>query len=656
MSSFGVISDKNNKRKLPFMITLVRLDEYGQEIKNPEILSTDIKINPYSKLKTLKGKIAKVYNVPTKNISLFFKNTALIDDLTISDYNIAEHKKHKIQYQIVKNNQDWDIRVYGCFPCHTVLEKIIEEIKIGFLNKLKPLQTEDEEGTSGVYKLRNNNKEIRAIFKPFDEEPFTPNNHKGYKGKFGSSSFREGILSGEGTFREVAAFLIDRNNKFEVPQTSFIEIAHWSFDNHSEEMMSIDSNTIKTYKKGGIIQKFLLENVLNKQNHRPTISTYSSDENDLTDESHFNYMKTNRFNYVPRKYGSLQKFVKSSGVAADFSSSLYSVEEVHKIAVLDLRILNCDRNEENILVRKKRSKNYWEESGENKDKFVYKLIPIDHALSFPDCLKIYDFEICWTSWDQAQVEFSQEMKEYIKNINILEDMRRISQYIKLRENCWKYLRVSNTVLKECAKYNLTLYEISQLIYQLDYDSKAPSKVAIIVKKIDERLKLYKEDKRRNRIFSTDETASKFKAKKEAKEGTLKKEGRKTSLLIRTESEPNLNYLIDKSEDEKFYRELRRNKNLIKKDRPKLTKSIDKKVDSEEKDLSEDDYSGLKVNKSIEEEFNPEEIFNNSFYDLYFQYFIKDLRELIKEQFPEKYEKYESMTGEKNIEFELQFDE
>ena len=26
--------------------------------------------------------------------------------------------------------------------------------------------------------------------------------------------------------------------------------------------------------------------------------------------------------------------------------------EVHKIAILDIRILNCDRNEENILVKK----------------------------------------------------------------------------------------------------------------------------------------------------------------------------------------------------------------------------------------------------------------------------------------------------------------
>lgn len=33
-------------------------------------------------------------------------------------------------------------------------------------------------------------------------------------------------------------------------------------------------------------------------------------------------------------------------------SKQFDVEEVHKIGILDLRILNCDRNEANILVRK----------------------------------------------------------------------------------------------------------------------------------------------------------------------------------------------------------------------------------------------------------------------------------------------------------------
>jgi len=56
---------------------------------------------------------------------------------------------------------------------------------------------------------------------------------------------------------------------------------------------------------------------------------------------------------VPIKRGSFQLYVKHEDNAGNYGSSLYSVEQAHKIAILDLRIMNCDRNEENILVKKK---------------------------------------------------------------------------------------------------------------------------------------------------------------------------------------------------------------------------------------------------------------------------------------------------------------
>lgn len=53
------------------------------------------------------------------------------------------------------------------------------------------------------------------------------------------------------------------------------------------------------------------------------------------------------------KIGSLQQFVKSKGPIENFSCNLFEKDEIHKIAVLDLRILNLDRNECNILVQQK---------------------------------------------------------------------------------------------------------------------------------------------------------------------------------------------------------------------------------------------------------------------------------------------------------------
>ena len=65
-------------------------------------------------------------------------------------------------------------------------------------------------------------------------------------------------------------------------------------------------------------------------------------------------------------------------------SNQFDIEEVHKIGILDIRILNCDRNEANILVRKLAILGKEKMKGK-----LLKLIPIDHGLSFPDNFEIY---------------------------------------------------------------------------------------------------------------------------------------------------------------------------------------------------------------------------------------------------------------------------
>lgn len=72
---------------------------------------------------------------------------------------------------------------------------LIKEIQEGFLKQLKPQLIED--GVSGSYFLRDKYGEKVAILKCIDEEPFAPNNPKGYQGSFGDVSFRTGIRSGE---------------------------------------------------------------------------------------------------------------------------------------------------------------------------------------------------------------------------------------------------------------------------------------------------------------------------------------------------------------------------------------------------------------------------------------------------------------------------
>ena len=101
---------------------------------------------------------------------------------------------------------------------------MIEDIWKGFNYNLIPKLTDD--GTSGAYRFRNEEKENIAIFKPIDEEPFAPNNPRGHLGPFGSQTFRPGVLSGESCIREVAAFMLDHGNFSGVPMTTFVEVVH----------------------------------------------------------------------------------------------------------------------------------------------------------------------------------------------------------------------------------------------------------------------------------------------------------------------------------------------------------------------------------------------------------------------------------------------
>ncbi len=105
-------------------------------------------------------------------------------------------------------------------------------------------------------------------------------------------------MSGESATREVAAYLLDYKDHFcGVPATTFIEFYHPDFN-------------------------FANDSSFNKNGEKQT------------------------------KQGSFQVFVKHDDVVENFGSGIFPVKEVHKIAILDLRILNCDRNEMNILVRK----------------------------------------------------------------------------------------------------------------------------------------------------------------------------------------------------------------------------------------------------------------------------------------------------------------
>ena len=252
------------------------------------------------------------------------------------------------------------------------------------------------------------------------------------------------------------------------------------------------------------------------------------------------------------------------------------------------------------------------------------------------------------SWKQANIPFTQEEKEYIESINIIEDMERLNSYIYLRPECWKYFRISNTVLKVCTKYNLTPYEIGSLLYHFDYDNKTPSKIKLIVEKT-EKISFPLNLEKRIRILS-------FEGKRNKKNISQK---------IEKENGNNNNNNNIKKEHKRinsFYRTDRgRRKSFL-----NSTTSVPKDGENDLlKDENEDDYINLKPkndnfgkkikkssHKSSKNSDNDENNFDSPFNQLYFQNFVMFLEELIKTEYPEKAKQYEESSND----FELTIEE
>lgn len=114
------------------------------------------------------------------------------------------------------------------------------------------------------------------------------------------------------------------------------------------------------------------------------------------------------------------------------------MDEVHKIAILDLRLLNLDRNLCNILVCcDKGFEGHFEK---------YKLAPIDHGLSIPDTLAVNSYELAWLSFHQASLPFSQKSLDFIARLDIKEDILLLQRHLPFRPECLRNMRISSTLL------------------------------------------------------------------------------------------------------------------------------------------------------------------------------------------------------------------
>jgi phosphatidylinositol 4-kinase type 2 len=248
-----------------------------------------------------------------------------------------------------------------------------------------------EEGVGGTYVLKDEKGNNIAIFKPEDEEAFAANNPKPENQ---GQPYKNGVIVGEAASKEVAAYLLDQNTHFsEVPVTVMVNCTH-------KALYSV-------------------------------------------------FEQTHGMEPQPKaKVGSLQMYVPHDCQSWDMGPSIFPVSEVHKIGLLDCRILNLDRHGGNILVQKMEDNSL-------------KLHPIDHGYSFPHSLGEIWFE--WLTWPQAKVPFSEAAKAFVDAIDIEEDIALLRKELHLHEQCLDMLRLSTMLLKKAVAAGWTLYEIGFFI-------------------------------------------------------------------------------------------------------------------------------------------------------------------------------------------------
>lgn len=258
------------------------------------------------------------------------------------------------------------------------------------------------QGLSGTYFVRDSLRNNLAVFKPIDEEPFNPLNKKGFNFSLDTvGGLRKSVKAGEGALREVAASLLD-GGYHGVPETSMVLLKSQNFA-RSMSLSEIDCDGMRAA------------------------------------------MMRSALNGV--KVGSLQRAVTNVGTVEDFSENLFDIKDVQKIALLDLRILNKDRNSSNILVSKLGGR--------------LSLTPIDHGLSMPSKLGLEHEELCWLNWPQAKKTIDAALFEMILRLDPKKDCDLLEDQLGIGSEELKIFRISEEFLKLAVKKGLNVFQIAQ---------------------------------------------------------------------------------------------------------------------------------------------------------------------------------------------------
>jgi hypothetical protein len=159
----------------------------------------------------------------------------------------------------------------------------------------------------------------------------------------------------------------------------------------------------------------------------------------------------------PNTVASIQRFVAHEYDAGELGPSRFSVSSVHRVGILDVRLLNIDRHAGNILV-----KNASSTGGGGTTPPPLDLVPIDHGLCLPEQLDDPYFE--WLHWPQASLPFSDDELAYIASLDPFKDAAMLrAELPSLKEPAIRILTLCTTFLKRAAAAGLCLADIGDMM-------------------------------------------------------------------------------------------------------------------------------------------------------------------------------------------------
>ncbi|TVU01323.1 hypothetical protein EJB05_53231, partial [Eragrostis curvula] len=157
---------------------------------------------------------------------------------------------------------------------------------------------------------------------------------------------------------------------------------------------------------------------------------------------------------------SIQRFLAHEYDAGELGPSRFSVASVHRVGILDVRLLNIDRHAGNILVKNPPSNKHDDRS--TTSPALLDLVPIDHGLCLPEQLDDPYFE--WLHWPQASLPFSGDELAYIASLDPFKDAEMLrAELPALKEPAIRILTLCTVFLKRAAAAGLCLADIGDMM-------------------------------------------------------------------------------------------------------------------------------------------------------------------------------------------------